>query len=397
MAGKGSLHLEFRQSHRYSFTSPVEGGFKLSLIPGDAPATITGVHYILVLDVSGSMEGEKLETLKQAASKMLELLPDGNMVSIVIFGVGRGGVQVSRRRVKLNQGSRRDLLEFIRGLQVMGDTPLLRAVMTALGLVEEGEPTYMILLSDGRPTDGSEPRDYEGIRWPQNVKPITIGVGLDYDPRIMNIIADRGGGLFVHVSEADLEKLVRDITGVVAARGYAKDVMVSVSSVGGEARLIGYPGNEAYLPVVKDEMVEFYGEVKIPANYDGVVAVVRISYTDAATGEKVVEKFEYKVRPAGSREEFLSGIDRQLLAEIRYQSYMEQVKNLLAQGDLAAATRKLERAEELAVATMRLDLVEATRSMKEIAEQTLRTGDITQLEEATRRLTETVTRTVRRS
>ncbi len=397
MEQRGSLAVEFRQSHRYSFTMPITGGFRLRLIPVEAPSTVTGLHYIFVVDVSGSMEGEKLEAAKEAAERLIDRVPSGNHISLIVFGTSGGGVEVLAEHV--DTSNKEALKDTIRALEAENGTPLLRALLAAINVAaRHGEPAYLILLSDGQPTDGSSLEDYKRLEIPENTKPVVIGIGLDYNKEILHTIAERGNGIFEHISETSIDELIEKIGSVAAEKGYAKDLRITLEPAPEiEARLIGYNSNEVNIPVVKDEDVSIYGEVKIPPGYRGTLAAIRVAYLDLATGQRVEQSFNYTVEPAPSREEFLKGIDKQILNEVMYYSYMNDVQRLIARGDLAGATRRIKAAEELAAKTRKIDLVAQTRTIKTLLTKTQKIRDPKELEETTRKLLSETTKTIRRT
>ncbi len=383
--------VRFEQSHKYSFSSPVKAAFRVAVVPAGLEQA-KGLHYIILVDTSGSMKNDgKIDAAKEAAKRMVSSLPEGNYVTLIAFGT-RFYPFYEVLAEHWEVGGRRDeLLRIIDSLIPVDGTPLYNALKTALEIARRsGEPGYVILLTDGRPTDVVDAEKYRKLQWPERYKGVFIGIGRDYNAEVLSVLADISGGVFVHISEAEIEKLIGVFEETAASKVAARNLEIAVEPVAGKVRLIGYEGLHAFFPVVSEEAVEVIGEVEVPANYDGTVATVTVSYEEPG-GEKRSHVFEYKVRPAASREEFLSGINREVYNTYLYAVYMEEARRLALQGRLDEATKRLEKAAEAAAKTMRPDLIEATKRVVEEVEATKRISP----EEATRRLASEATRRLR--
>ena len=388
------LDIVFEQSHRYSFDSPVKGAFRLRLSPSSAPARVSGLHYIVLIDASGSMKGEKIEAARKAVMRLVELIPGGNYVTLIAFGLG--GLQARELIVHVDaEKARNDILDIVAKLVPDDGTPLYRALRKAFEIAEAyREPGYIVLVTDGKPTDITKPEKYRELKWPEKMKAYVIGVGLDYNKELLALLADLGKGVMEHVSEADVEKLVEVFEEAATPEAYAKDLEITVEPIAGEARLIGYDELTLSIPALSEESMELYGEVEIPAKFSGEVARVIVSYEDPATGKTETKRFSYVVELAKTREEYIKGINRDVYDNYLYQVYIEEARRLLLRGDLEAATKRLAEAEKQAEKTKRIDLVMQTKRLRETAEATKRLKGA-EAEEATRRLLSEATKRLR--
>lgn len=388
------LIVSFEQSHRYSFTTPVKGAFLLSLVPSST-SVARGLHYILVIDTSGSMAGRKIEAAKEAALRLIRSLPGDNYVSIILFGTRGYPFYEVKMSHRLLRDARQEAEKIISSMVPADGTPLFNALKAAIEVAAASkEPGYIIMLTDGKPTDVVDLSKYEVFRekWPCKHRGVFIGIGLDYNADLLNKLADISGGVAVHVEEARVEELVGVFEEAAVSEAAARGVEVVLEAVAGGARFLGYEEPRVVIPVVGEEAVELIGEVEIPAGYDGVVAVVTVSYEDPASGRRESKVFEYRVRPASSREEFLSGINRRVYNMYLYAVYMEEARRLALQGRLDEATRRLEKAAEAAAQTRRVELVEGTKRMIKEIEATKRTGRV---EDTTRRVAGEATKRLR--
>lgn len=386
-----ALLVEFAQSHRYSLDKPVRAAFRLTLTPiGGSKAS--GLHYIVLIDTSGSMKGDKIRAVKRAALRLLELLPDHNYITLLLFGTSFHPFYEVKVAHELVETARAKVEEVVRRLAPQNGTPLYGALRTALGIASKSsESGYIIVLTDGRPTDVRDPEEYRRLPWPEKYRGVFIGIGLDYNAELLNLLADISNGVSVHVDEARLEELVEAFEETAVSEVAAKDVEVVAEGVAGEVRLLGYREPRVYIPAISDEAVEIIGELTIPPRYEGSVAKVVVTYVEPESGERKHKVFDYSVRPASSREEFLQGIDREVYNSYLYAVYIEEARRLALEGKLDEATRRLEKAATAAAQTRRIDLIEATKRLIEDVEATKRLEP----EAATRRLASEATKRLR--
>ncbi len=386
-----ALLVEFAQSHRYSFEKPVRGAFRLTLTPiGGSKAS--GLHYIVLIDTSGSMKGEKIKAVRRAALRLLSLLPDHNYITLIVFGTSFHPFYEVKVAHELVETARSKIEDVVRRLAPQDGTPLYAALKTALDIASRSsEPGYVIVLTDGRPTDVRDLEEYRKLPWPEKYKGVFIGIGLDYNAELLNLLADISNGVSVHVDEARLEELVEAFEEAAVSELAAKDVEVIAEGVGSDVRLLGYREPRVYIPAISDEAVEIIGELTIPPRYEGSLARVVVTYIEPESGERKHHVFDYVVKPASSREEFLKGIDREVYNSYLYAVYIEEARRLALEGKLDEATKRLEKAAAAAAQTRRIDLIEATKRLIEDVEATKRLEP----EAATRRLASEATKRLR--
>ena len=146
---------------------------------------------LLVIDTSGSMEGDKLEQAKQAAQEFLNRLPPQNQVALVEFN------DISTTLVPMNsyESIQGQLRQSIDGLYADGGTALYDAIIEAANSIqnEDGDRIRaIIVLSDGQDTASVHSlRDVtslaRGERNPLLIFPVAYG--RDADISALNNIA----------------------------------------------------------------------------------------------------------------------------------------------------------------------------------------------------------------
>ena len=163
------------------------------------------VNLALMIDVSGSMEGDKLTAAKEAARLLCLQLKENDSISLLSFG-SEVKILVSACPVA---GAREQVLREIDDLEADGVTLLRPALSTArseLAKNAAGRASFAVLITDGYPTDTdgnvdeetglylAEAGDFAG----SSASLITVGLGdaENYNRSFLQALADRGNGRF---------------------------------------------------------------------------------------------------------------------------------------------------------------------------------------------------------
>lgn len=201
--------------HLLSFRDPTDetdsDGFFLVLL---APriATIDQVipkDLILVLDRSGSMEGEKFQQAQQAAGYILQHLNAEDRFNIISFSTG---IEMYANRLRpASEGQQAQA--WVSSLSAEGSTDINRALLEAASMVKPDRPAYLIFLTDGLPTEGV--RDSQSIlenfssSAPDNLRVFTFGVGYDVDTILLDSLAQQHHGRSSYVQPGmDLSEIL---------------------------------------------------------------------------------------------------------------------------------------------------------------------------------------------
>jgi len=179
----------------------------ITLTPDASAGEHAPLALVIVLDTSGSMEGEKLREAKSAAKELIRNMRDDDEVAFVHYASEAEVVQPLAR-----VGAVRELLASrIEGLSASGGTAIplgLAAGVNALqsGLLRsergtDGRVKRVVLVSDG--LDSSRPRS-EFLAQDSAEKGITVssmGIGVDFDEAYMGGVARSGHGNFGFVND----------------------------------------------------------------------------------------------------------------------------------------------------------------------------------------------------
>jgi tight adherence protein C len=157
------------------------------------PARSIPLALVLVMDVSGSMAGEKLVQAKAAALAFLSSLRPEDSAALLAFS--------SFVRVVVPSTSDRAALELgLNALQPEGNTALYDALQRSAELVSQAPPGMrraIVLLSDGADTSSrfSSAVAAEAARR-SNALVYTIGLGADANDAILTSLSAPSGGLY---------------------------------------------------------------------------------------------------------------------------------------------------------------------------------------------------------
>ena len=178
-------------------------------VPAEQAAqTVSGrqpLSFCAILDISGSMQGEKIDQAKHAVRQTLRLLHEGDVFSLVTFS---NDVSTAFEPRRVDSQTRRVVESSLQEITAGGMTALDGGL--ALGLVklasEQQETSLALLLSDGQANVGETDLEKVGRRGytarQQGMIVSTLGVGQDYNEALMAEIATQGGGRFYHIQSA---------------------------------------------------------------------------------------------------------------------------------------------------------------------------------------------------
>lgn len=150
----------------------------------------------LVLDRSGSMEGEKLRSLKEAVRLILSQMQPQDHVSVTIFD-DRVDI-ISPSQPVTNAGH---LISQVDDITARGGTEMSKGMQQGLteaqkALDPSSRVSRMLLLTDGQTFGDEDQCKQLGVQAGQQNIPITaLGLGDDWNEDLLDAIAEAGGGI----------------------------------------------------------------------------------------------------------------------------------------------------------------------------------------------------------
>lgn len=280
--GKGENHL------RIALT-----GFELPADKKRMP-----VNVAIVIDKSGSMQGEKIEQARRAAVAAIDRLRESDIVSIVTYD---SEVAVVLPATKASDRER--IKQRIREIQAGGNTALFAGVSKGAEeinkFLDDKHVNRVILLSDGLANVGpSSPAELEELGCKlieQGISVSTMGLGLGYNEDLMSRLALASSGSHVFIEDA--ENLVKvfqnefdDVLSVVAQK---LDVRVTLAEGIRAVKLLNYPadiqGQQVHITLgqlYSEQERYFVLEIEVPygeAESSRAVGEVAVSYKNMLT------------------------------------------------------------------------------------------------------------------
>lgn len=174
----------------------------LELTGGETTGDRSGLDLVAVLDVSGSMKGDKIAKLKNAMQFVIRKLSPIDRLSIVTFSDAATRLCPLRH---ITEASQLELQRLINNLKAVGNTNISDGVRTGLKVLTDrkhrGDRVVGVMLM----SDGEQNRGHDAAQVViGNVPVYTFGFGADYDPTVLNVVAKNSmGGTFSAVNDID--------------------------------------------------------------------------------------------------------------------------------------------------------------------------------------------------
>ncbi len=183
-----------------SYREPGEDGFFMLLVAPNVEAQeVVAKDVILVLDTSGSMEGQKMQQAKDAAVYVVEHLNAEVRLNIITFSTG--GRRYAPGLVESAEAGK--VQAFIKSLEAVGGTNISAALLEAAGQADAERPATIIFVTDGLATEGiTDPAlllDAVAGAMPNNARIFAFGVGNDVDPNLLDNLAQNHRGTTTYV------------------------------------------------------------------------------------------------------------------------------------------------------------------------------------------------------
>jgi Ca-activated chloride channel homolog len=210
-----------------------DGYFMLLLAPGAAAdAAALRRDLVAVIDVSGSMSGEKIQQAKAALIQLLGSLREGDRFRLVAFS---GGVRrYASGWTGVSADSRRDAESWIRSLEAEGGTNIAGALTEAFAQSPaEQSLGVVVFLTDGQASSGETDPERIAESAEQNrgtFRVFAFGVGDDVNTYLLDRLTERARGTTEYIRPGEnIERAVGALAAKVASP-VLTDVTITASS-----------------------------------------------------------------------------------------------------------------------------------------------------------------------
>ena len=339
-----------------------DGFFMLLLAPGRSGGTgatpSVSRDLVAVLDVSGSMSGEKLDQARSALVQLLGGLRSGDRFRVISFGSGVR--RFATGWTPAVQDSVRAAQDWVRRLDTDGGTNIAGALTEAFAEPpRDGALGVVVFLTDGMPTVGETDPEHIAEQAERGRGPFRVfafGIGYDVNTYLLDRLTERARGVTEYIQPGgDIEQAV----GALAAK-IASPVLTDLAIRGDGVEL--YDLQPQGLPdlFAGDELVVFGRERGAGSGERSVTVTGRRNgheerftttarFGDELPGADYVQQL-WAARKAGalSREIRLHGANPEIVSELKrlalrygilteYTSYLVQEPNALANRRLPIA------------------------------------------------------------
>lgn len=190
--------------HLFSYRDPdsdeKDGYFLLLLAPSPQQQNeIVAKDVLLILDRSGSMEGEKFHQAQKALVYILDHLNPEDRFFLTAFSTG---VETFSRSLESAEEAEK-AISWALELSAAGSTDINRALLETVSMADPQRPTYIIFLTDGLPTEGITDSGEILSNLDQvvgdNIRLFPFGVGYDVDTFLLDTLSKENHGLSTYV------------------------------------------------------------------------------------------------------------------------------------------------------------------------------------------------------
>lgn len=201
------------------FKTPIE-----NLLPVDmdikGKKEMPSLGLMIVLDRSGSMDGNKLSLAKEAAARSVELLREKDTFGFIAFD--------DRPWEIIEAGPLKDkekIVEKIRTLSSGGGTEIYSSLEMAYEKLMDAklQRKHIILLTDGQSNASSNYEELIEEGKEKNITLSTVSIGSDADKYLLEDLADFGAGRYYDVTDASVIPSILSRETVMATRTYIED------------------------------------------------------------------------------------------------------------------------------------------------------------------------------
>jgi len=198
-----------------------DGSFMLLLAPGQAAQAMTlRRDLVAVLDVSGSMSGEKLDQAKAALVQLLGTLRPSDRFRVITFSS-----DVRRYAPAWTDAAGehvRDAQQWVRALSAEGGTNIAGALGEAFAAAPaEGALGVVVFLTDGMPTVGETDPERIANAAEQNrgaFRVFSFGIGYDVNTYVLDRLTERARGTTEYIQPGgDIERAVGSLAAKVSS------------------------------------------------------------------------------------------------------------------------------------------------------------------------------------
>lgn len=206
-----ALSFSFQSENQFFLpertSSKIHVAFRLNATKDVAGQQRLPLNISLVMDRSGSMEGDKLNYVKKALAFVIEQMQAEDQLSIVTYD-DKVEVLLPQQALKNKDALRRQVEKILSGNTTNLSGGMLEGFAQVKGKKSANLVNRVLLLSDGLANEGvTDPTQLKQLASNKfredGIGLSTFGVGADYNEDLMTMLAEHGGGNYYFIDSAD--------------------------------------------------------------------------------------------------------------------------------------------------------------------------------------------------
>ena len=180
-----------------------EGSFMMIVTPGlDLKPLTKGADYIFVLDISGSMRGNKIRTMCEGVAKSIGKMNPKDRFRIVTFE--STATELTSTWVPATAANVKDWTQRIKKINSAGGTDLYSGLIKAVNCLDADRVSSMILVTDAATNRGVlSPKQFYDLMKKYDVRVFGFLIGNSTNFPLMRTICNASGGFYENVSNSD--------------------------------------------------------------------------------------------------------------------------------------------------------------------------------------------------
>ncbi|HWT44791.1 MAG TPA: VWA domain-containing protein [Vicinamibacterales bacterium] len=185
---------------------------RYALLSFTAPEAVSSrqrdpVNVAFVIDRSGSMGGQKIRLAREAVVQALRMLRSSDRFAVVVYD---NEIDVVVSSTPASAEAVKNAIAQVASIQARGNTNLgagwLKGCEEIAGQLRAGQISRCVLLTDGLANEGITDhgeltRHAEELR-SRGITTTTVGLGADFDERLLEAMSHAGGGHFYFIEQA---------------------------------------------------------------------------------------------------------------------------------------------------------------------------------------------------
>jgi Ca-activated chloride channel family protein len=389
-----ALSIRSTISHQFLITHMEEQAFYvwLDIAPAtDLPTTRLPINLCLVLDRSTSMQGIRLQQVKEATRQIIDRLNPDDALGLVVFS-DRAEVILPAQR-EFDKALAKSVASTI---QASGGTEMLQGLLAGLKELNHYRTTasvnHIILLTDGQ-TYGDEEGCLEqaALAGHNQISLTTMGIGADWNENLLDQMASTSGGSSVYIDSPKkvvdvFKETIRNLSAVVA-----RELTMSINPAANvtlkegfqitpHIRRLDMQGEKMMLgPLGTDQGKTILMEFRVNRETTpGKKRLARVTVEGDVPGQNNRRNWEW----AEIYAEFVPKLEQQMaipstivtaLGKLAIFKMQEKAMDDLENGQIGAATQRLE---TMATRLLNLGETDLARAALLEAGRLARTGDL---------------------